>query len=288
MSARALVSAISLAAVLAACGPSGPAAGPRMCESLAPEHAGIVRSLRFEVAHMGISEGFDLDGANGAPPEASGCRARDFRDPEGREGIDNQLTAVVPAIEGMVGEGTLDGLLQGAINSGQLLMAITIEGIDDLENDDCVAVSLRPLIGTPLVGTDGRLLDGQTLDIAPEAQISRYEGAVLRDGVVETGPFEIALPVSVLDARFVIDLRGARIRARIGPDGSLRGVLAGAIANEQIIDIALTLGNLTSDLRMQVTTLVQLIADLEPVDGRCTAFSASFPFEAGAGFVNAP
>lgn len=267
-----------------ACAPEAPPPGPRACESASPEHSGIVRGLRFEVGEMGVSEGFDLDESVGPPPEATGCRARDFRDESGRLGIDNQLTAIVPALEMMVGEGTLDSLLAGAINSGQLLIGITLEGVDDLRDDDCVTLVVRTLDGTPLIGTGGMLLDGQTLDVATDAREARYEGAVLRGGVVETGPFEVALPVSILDARFVLDLHGARVRATIDEDGSMRGVIAGGISNEQIIEVASGL-NIPSDLMGMVATFVQLIADLAPEEGRCTQFSASMVFEAAPGFV---
>lgn len=285
MRALRTAAALTFALALGACAPEGPPEGPRACDSLEVEHAGLVRALRFEVADMGVSEGFDLDESQGPPPEATGCRARDFRDAVGREGVDNQLTAIVPALEMMVGEGTLDGLLQGAINNGQLLIAITLEGVDDLEDDDCVALSVRTLTGTPLLGTDGRLLEGQTLDVAPDTPIARYEGAVLRGGVVETGPFELALPVAILDARFVLDLHGARVRAEVAEDGSMRGVISGGISNEQIVEVASGL-NIPSDLMGQVATFVQLIADLAPVDGRCTQFSASMVYEAAPGFVN--
>lgn len=272
--------------VLAGCNAdAGPPPGPRTCESALPEHSGIVRFMRFEVGDMGVHEGFDLDESMGPPAEATRCRARDFRDSEGRTGIDNQLSLIVPAIEMQVGEGTLNSLLNGAINSGQLLIGLTLEGLDDPVNDDCVTLVVRTLTGTPLVGTDGLLLDGQTLEVAPDARTARYEGAVLRDGVLETGPFELALPVSILDARFVLDLHGARVRVTIEEDGSLSGVFAGGISNEQIIEVASGL-NIPSDLMDQVGTFVELIADLEPVEGRCTQFSASLVFRAAPGFVD--
>lgn len=271
-------------ALLAGCAPDEPASGPRACESALPEHSGIVRFMRFEVGEMNRHEGFDLDDSVGPPPEASGCRARDFLDPEGRRGIDNQLSLIVPALEAQVGEGTLDTLLNGAINSGQLLIGLTLEGLDDPVNDDCVTLVVRTLTGTPLVGTDGLLLDGQTLEVAPDARTARYEGAVLRDGVLETGPFELSLPVSILDARFVLDLHRARVRVRILEDGSLSGVFAGGISNQQIIEVASGL-NIPSDLMETVGRFVQLIADLEPVDGRCTQFSGSLVFRAAPGFV---
>lgn len=265
----------------------GPPPGPRACESALPERSGIVRFMRFEVGDMNVHEGFDLDESVGPPPEASGCRARDFRDPEGRDGIDNQLSLVVPALEAQVGEGTLDMLLNGAINSGQLLIGLTLEGLDDPVNDDCVTLVVRTLTGTPLVGTDGLLLDGQTLEVSPDARTARYEGAVLRDGVLETGPFELSLPVSILDARFILDLHGARVRVRIHEDGSLSGVFSGGISNQQIVEVASGL-NIPSDLMEMVGTFVQLIADLEPVEGRCTQFSGSLVFRAAPGFVEAP
>ncbi|UJR81236.1 Hypothetical protein I5071_32920 [Sandaracinus amylolyticus] len=281
---RAIILLAALA--LAACGPDDmEPTGPRACESALPEQSGIIRWMAFEVAEDGVSEGFDLDESLGPTFEASACRARDFVDADGRDGIDNQLTPIIPALENQVGEGTLDALLQSSISNGQLLIGLTLEGLDDPRNDDCVTLVVRTLTGTPLLGTDGMLLDGQTLQVSPEARTARYEGAVLRDGVLETGPFELALPVSILDARFVLDLHGARVRVRIHEDGSMSGVFAGGISNDQMIEIASGL-NIGEDLMSTVATFIRLIADLEPVDGKCTQFSASMVFEAGSGFVD--
>lgn len=270
--------------VLAGCASEAPS-GPRTCESLEGTRSGILRTLVFEVAEEGVSEGFDVDDRVGPDP-ASACRQRDYRDAEGRTGIDNQLTVLVPALEMQVGEGTLQGLLQSAINNGQLLIAITLDGVDDLRNDDCVAVTVQTLTGMPLLGTDGFLLDGQTLDRSPDSPDTRYEGARIVDGVVETGPFDFPLPVAILDARFVLDLHGARIRARIHEDGSMTGVIGGGIDNEQILEITSGL-NIPPELMDMVASFVALIADLAPdADGHCGRFSAAITFDAIPGFVN--
>jgi hypothetical protein len=280
--------AIALVVLLVGCTATAePPPGPRACESREPERAGLVRSLRFEVAEGGVTEGFDVDESVGPPAAATSCRARDYRDPDGRVGIDNQLTILVPTLESMVGEGTLDSLLQGAINNGQLLLAVSLEGVDDPIDDDCVAISVRVLRGTPLLGTDGFLLDGQTLEVDPTAPVGRYEGAALRGGVAETGAFELSLPIQILNAQFVVDLHHARVRVEMHEDGSMHGVIAGGISNAMMIEIARGIENLPPDLVDMVAGFIQAIADLDPdASGTCTAFSASMVFDAAPGFVS--
>ncbi len=261
-----------------------PPSGPRTCESLAPVQAGLLQTLVFERQMGGISRGFDLDGIYGPPPGNPGCRGRDYDSPDGATGIDNQLSTLIPALEAQVGEGTLDTLIQDSINNGQMALALVVEGLDDYRDDDCVAVSVQRLRGVPLVGADRRLLPGQTLEIDPDAPVSRYEGAVLRDGVIEAGPFDIALPVSILDAVFVLDLHEARVRIRLAEDGSMAGEIAGGLALSQITEIAAGL-NIPSDLMEMVALLGTLIADLHPVEGDCTRFSATVTYTATYGFV---
>lgn len=278
------VAALGLALAIG-CAPEPPSPSMRTCEAGGTEQAGIIRYLNFAGGEMGQTIGFDLDESVG-PVVESNCRARDWMDAEGRVGIDNQATLLIPVIEEQVGVGTIEMLLNGAINSGQLLLAITLEGLDDPDNDDCVAIAIRPLRGPVLVGTDGLLLAGQTMDVDLDGPVSRYEGAVLRDGVLETGPFEARLPVSILDAIFTIDFHDTRIRVQLNDDGSMDGVIAGGIGLDQIGEIAAGL-NIPSDLMGMVATFGALIADLAPnEEGRCTQFSTSIEFRATYGFVN--
>ncbi|MCA9638968.1 MAG: hypothetical protein KC420_23230, partial [Myxococcales bacterium] len=79
-------------------------------------------------------DGFDLDDRVSTAGDAEGCRHADFTSPDGITGIDNQLARLLPVVDMMTG-GAVDGLVQAAVNNGQLLIAITLDGVDDTRND---------------------------------------------------------------------------------------------------------------------------------------------------------
>ena len=81
-------------------------------------------------------------------------------------------------------------------------------------------------------------LRAQALDAIRMYPPSHVQGRI-RDGVIEAGPFELALPVTALDARFTLNLHNARVRLTLGKDRSMRGVMGmGADEHEQPIPTA--------------------------------------------------
>jgi hypothetical protein len=269
-----------VAPVLASCGAEPPA----VCAET-PRQVWIVRELAFarQVEGPGrVAEGFDLDGVNGVT-----CRIRDYTAPDGREGIDNQLAAVLPLVESQLGGLELDSLVQNAINNGQILLAIEARGIDSYVDDGCTGLSIRRLSGTPLLGTDGRLLSGQTLYPDAEAPVSSTEGGTIRRGVFEAGPFDVALPVAILNANFVLDVADALFRANIDAEtGEMHGFIGGGVTQTQLLDVVGNTEGVPADVVEMARTLLATFADLAPDEnGVCQQFSAVLEFRAMPGFI---
>lgn len=254
-----------------------------------PEEVWIVDSLAFGRIEDGISEGFDLDRRVTAQ-----CGVRDYVDASGLAGIDNALGVLLPVVESQAVGGTrLDYLLQDSIASGQILLAFELGGVDAHDADGCVGVRMRRLTGDPLLGADNRLLGGQTLYADTAAPISELGTTSLRlvagadgasAGTLETQPAEIVLPVSILDARFTLTLRGAQLRFRYLGDGRAEGVIAGGVDIEEILAVVATL-NIGEALMTTAERLVRSGADLTQVSGDCTELSAVLTFTAVRGFV---
>jgi hypothetical protein len=224
---------------------------------------------------MGTSEGFDLDGRVSDRSDFEACRKPDFTAPDGTRGIDNQVSELLPIIEMQTGGLRLDDVLQTAIDNGQLLIAFELLGVDDPMNDPCVTVRLRPVVGMPLLGTDGRVLPGQTFDVAPDGEVSTVEGARIVDGVLEVGPAPVALPVQILDARFTLHVEDAQVRLERQDDGSWRGALGGGISVDEMIQVAMGL-NIPSDLMGAVQLVLRTNADLaRDAEGDCQQISAT-------------
>ena len=258
---------------------------PTQCPVTAREQSMVLtRLVLLRQSPAGVSPGFDLDGRVSGADDALSCRRRDLTSPEGATGIDNQFSLLVPALDTATA-GALDAAIQAAINNGQLMVAVSVEGLDDRVNDPCVTVVFRRVQGMPFVGSDARIDPGQTFDTLRTEPISRVTGR-MRNGVIEAGPFFLGLPVAVLDARFIIPLHNARVRIRWHADDTFEGLIGGGIPAAEMIAVTQTL-TIGSDLMGLVRRLILSITDLDPdAEGNCRSFSAAVSFEGRAAYVN--
>lgn len=241
------------------------------------------RFVRAEAMRPGVADGFDLDGVVTAGGATTGCGRADFTAPDGTPGIDNQLSQLIPVVDAMTG-GALDGAIQGAINNGQLLVALTFEGLDNRCNDPDVTVVLRRVAGMPFVGSDMLVDPGQTFDVMRDLPVTRARARV-RAGVLTIDPTDIPLPVAVFGVRFVLNLYGARLRLRFTETGA-EGLIGGGISVAEFSREVETF-EIPSSLRSVVTSTLRLTADLAPdSDGRCQRVSAAMSLLARPAFVN--
>jgi len=152
--ARALV---PLCALAAGCEPEPVDAGTCAVED-APQLL-VVRTLRFAIADdAGVSEGFDLDGLSTVDKGDDGCGIGDYVDPDGVPGIDNAFSRLVPAMNSTEAKiEVIEGLVQSAIDSGELLITLELGGVDSWADDDCVAGAVGQAVGTPMLGSIGRV-----------------------------------------------------------------------------------------------------------------------------------
>ncbi len=279
-----------LAVLLAACGeaPADLPAAPRApCDSPGERRAVVLTTFafeRFDAARGNVVDGFDLDGNVSAAGDWVGCRQGDFTSPEGARGVDNQVARLLPIVDSMTG-GAFDGLIQSSVNSGQLLAAVALDGVDSLRDDNCVTLTFYRVTGTPFVGGDMRIDPDQTFDVDRAHPPARVP-ARIRGGVLSTDAFELPFPVAALDARFTLDLHGARLRARVLPDGSLAGVVGGGIV-VQTFGEKITRFGIGEGLQRVFLTTLRLMADLAPdVNGACQQISVGLRFEARPAFIN--
>jgi hypothetical protein len=276
----------------AGCAPAPPPPHPLSgvpCRD-APVMSSVVRSIRFARSPMrGISDGFDIDAHTSRSGDPIGCGKTDFIAPDGRVGIDNQIATLVPLIEAALMGNSLDGILETAVDDGQLLLAIELIGVDDPMNDDCVTIRTRPLRGTPLLTTQGELQEYQTLEAQPMGDQTTIANARIVNGVVDVGPVPVQLPVAILDARFTLHIRNGFMHIEMHEDGTWSGRLGGGISTQEMTTIAMGL-NVPSDFMATVATLLMNTADLEqdPTTHQCTEVSATLLFESVPVFVLEP
>ena len=282
---RRSVLVLLLGGTLASCMATGPRGDD--CIATGPIRSSLVRRLGFAAqSPEGVSPGFDLDRHVSDGSDPNSCMRVDFTTPEGVPGIDNQIARLVPLVEAQAGGVRLDDILETAINNGQMLLAIELEDLDDERNDPCVTIQFRPLSGIPSLGTDGLIEVGQTFDARPEGVVTRVPGARLVNGVLDAGPAELALPVTILDASFVLHVHDALIHIEIDAEGNLSGALGGGVDISEMITISQSL-NVPSALMGAVMLLLNTNADLarDPATNRCGQISATLLFEAVRVFV---
>jgi len=130
----------------------------------------VVRTLGIGRVAEGISAGFDLDASVTAPGGPTGCGVGDHVDPDGTTGIDNAFAGLMPFLDSTEAA-ALEPLLQQKINEGELTLLIEIAGLDDTEQDDCVAVRMLRGSGLPQLGTDGLILEDQTFELDETVQV---------------------------------------------------------------------------------------------------------------------
>jgi len=178
--------------------------------------------LKLVQGHFG--RGFNLDGQ---------VKPSDFVDPDtGEKGVDNNLYRVIGC---SAGTKTVKPPDRDAVSSTwqQFLIEqapaqlIEITGAESLDKDqDNVVIGYYTSLDHLTRSPSGGAAAGMSMRIDPNARWHNAVHGKIRDGVLTTDVFEITL----LDDPFRMPyyhFRQARLRLRLMPDGTLKGMLGG-------------------------------------------------------------
>ncbi len=252
-----------------------------------PSQAYVITSLSFtREVPRGVAPGFDLDGKVTDKPESFGCGHTDLVSPTGEKGIDNQLALLIPEVEKRVGN-AIDGIVQGAINDGRLIIMFDVKNVDSKDDDQCVDLQVSLGSGRPILGSDGVVEAWQTFDARKEGQqISNAAGGSIKKRVFSIGPFPLRIPIAVFDVSFIVYLRDAVIRFTIDDEGNVDGLLGGGVSIDEIAEGVRT-GAGVEPLIPQIKFLGKASADLgyEDAEGTCSLVSAALSFKARPAFL---
>lgn len=284
-----LLAAAALALCAAGCGdeqlPTVSPDGP--CPGGSPRSY-VVSRLAFTRVDPKTKEapGFNLDGIVSNGTDATSCFKPDFTDAAGDKGIDNQLAVLIPDVEKILGN-AVDGLIQGAINDGQLLILFTLDGAASTTQAACVNLTAEVGKGRPSLDTAGVIEAYQTFDLDKTAEVSHGTRGKIEGGVLTVGPFELAIPIAIFDVKFTLHVHGARFRFTIDPDdGSIKnGLLGGGMVPQEILD-GVKPGAGVSQYIPVLSIVLNQSADLLPdANGACQQVSAALDFKAAPAFV---
>jgi hypothetical protein len=269
---------------------AGDAAPPptMMCDESGNSQMTLIRTLAFIVEESdGVADGFNLDGLVSDGSEAATCMVTDQTSPAGTPGIDNSFASLWANLRMLLPEvQSVDSYIQRAIEEGQILLLLEITGIDDPMNDDCVNITLRRGMGTPMLGTDGLISPRQTFDVDPEGPVSVAYGASIVDGVLEGGPVALQIPVRLLNLDFTLNVENARFRFSLDGDGNTDGIFSGATRWQDILDQIADRDDVSTSTKNLVRGQLLRNADLSPDEGGvCQEISAGFRFDGVAAFT---
>jgi hypothetical protein len=234
----------------------------------------------------GVAQGIDLDRHVTAVPEEATCGRLDLKAPDGTPGIDNQLALLVPVVEKQFGN-AIDGIIQGAVNDGRLLISLDLTNVNDMADDRCVDMEVKLGEGKPSLGTDGVLDAYQTFDLRKTGQlVSPASNGRIEKGVFTIGPFPLRIPIAVFDVSFTIFLRDAIVTFRVDEEGNLEGMLGGGVSVDEIAD-GVKDGAGVAKYLPEIRTAGLLYSDMgyDGDLGRCTLMSAALTFKARPAFL---
>ncbi len=228
-----------------------------------------------------VAAGIDLDGTAGK---------EDFTGPDGKSGVDNQLWRAVGCVKPFR-ESSDPKLAQKTFMSARAPTLIELKGVDSLRDDPDVTVNIYAAADPITRDARGGALARASFAIEDDPKLRATVKGRIVGGVLETGPVDLMLNYKeqIIDAPR--DIRGARIRATFGPDGSIEGSLFGyytlASYYASIEQMTQNGANLTGVSCPGVYQAVNRLADgyRDPKTGRHTAISTAYNFVGVRAFV---
>ncbi len=259
------------------------AAGGPTCDDPGATVTYVMRQISFARSEGGVAWGFNLDDSVSEIGDPNGCGKQDLTDPEGQPGIDNAFAGLLPTLE-QTEAAAVSGLLQASVTSGELLIAMELQGVDDLQNDDCVAINFGAATGTPLLGTDGLILPGQTFSRELDEDSARVEGARIEDGRLIFGADEFGIQIQILDAKLDLGLYKGQVHVDIDPDGGgATGFFGGAFSIDYMTN-ELGMYAIDAALKDLLNQALPIAADMKGESGTCDHLSVALEYEAVPAF----
>lgn len=173
--------------------------------------------------------GFDLDGVVSPEDDPDSCGHGDVNGMDGTPGVDNQFSALLPAMELVAGE-AVHALVQEAIDSGVLLVTLTI----DSPGSEVTGLAVARAEGPGLTGADGRLIGGQTLQTDDDLPGSRVDDATYDGESLQARGITMDLPLSILGYELPLTLYDGAVSMEWEDESRVSGQLGGLISVDQM------------------------------------------------------
>jgi len=284
--------------------------GQNVCVN--PEAAAPEPNYRSLNAADVVADGIDLDGvdSNASQPAAGGmCAHQDFVGRNGRRGVDNQFFRVVGCNRSFQSTGQSNGFGVGML-TGSWGILITLEGVDDVRNDDSVEVGFVSNADPIQLSPTREPLAYATYAMHQDRRYRTKMHGRIKDGVLTTDPADVRFYTEVNSLFNDRPLKRARLQLTLSETGVLEGYLAGYESVEAVYDMQFGFRSARNSagepgplpLRMHTANGAARVlgytcqgayqslyehadADLDPQTGRCTSISIQYHIKAIPAFV---
>ena len=148
----------------ASCTGRGEPDRPEACSGTTQSAVALLTDLQFgREQEDGSAPGFDLDNADSTMGGATGCGRPDHIAPDGETGIDNAFSRIVPLLE-QTEAVAVESIVRDHIESGDLLLLVELNDLDDPLDDDCVDFTMGRGQGDMLLSADSEIIPHQTFE----------------------------------------------------------------------------------------------------------------------------
>lgn len=239
-----------------------------------------------------IGPGLDLDGAADGAAAQGACAHQSFTSPTGEKGVDNQFFRAIACNTFWRGASSGVGDAAGDLHWNDNPTVVIVRDVQSWENDPHVEVVIGASPDRPTLDATQKIVDGGSLRITDNPRYRAVLNGRIENGVLTTEPGNIVLPYNWVGAsggEFL--LNHARIRAKLTPEGELKGEAGGyrpldnAIATLEVggPGVASTAGVDCASVRKTMRILAD--GDADPKTGACTSVSQGLDFGAKPAFV---
>ena len=256
-------------------------------------------------------DGIDLDGVDSKAGDASAgmCPHQDFVGVRGERGIDNQFFRVVGCTRSYHSSGQSNGFAIEML-TGAWGILLTLDGVDDLRNDDSVEVGIFANADPIQLSPTREPLSYATYAMDQDPRFRAKTRGRIQEGVLTTEPVDVRFHKVTNSLRLERPLKNARLRVTISESGVLEGYLGGYTPVEDMYDLQFGFRNGKNEagelgpLRLRFGTangaarvlgytcpgvyhsLYQYAdGDPDPQSGRCTSISVQYRIKAIPAFV---
>lgn len=264
---------------------------------------------RVLVSTLAQAEGIDLDGKVSRSQADARNGRLDFIGVDGAEGVDNQFWRAVGCNRSFQSAGQSNSFDIG-MYAGEWGILIKLGGVDDLRNDDSIEVGIYANADPIQISPTREALEYATYAMDQERPFRATTTGRIENGILTSDPVDVRFH-SVVNALYLQrQLREARIRATVSPQGVMKGYLAGytpvnalydhqfgyrnaKIADGSLAPIQRRLGTSNGAARVLGHTCQGIWQSLhrladghpDPKSGAFTSISTQYRFEARPAFV---